>query len=427
MRYLVLSTVLLIAATAVAHDYTPGTKQTEPILLKGGDLYTISDGVLETTDLLFIDGRITAIGENLTAPPGGRVIDVTGMQVYPGLIAPWSALGLVEIGEVRATLDLQEVGQVHPEIQAHIAYNTDSEIIPTVRSNGITTALIVPRGGVISGRSSLMNLDGWTYEDAAEKLNLGLHVNWPQERIITAWWMEKTAEEQKEDNAKSRRQLIEAFEAARSYYLAIQADPTIATDTRWEAMRPLFTGEMKLFIHADEYRQIEQAVAFAVKNNLRTVLVGGREAHQLTDLLKEHDIPVVLGSLHVTPLREDDDYDLPYRLPKLLSEAGVRFCISSGSSATGTMNLPFQAGQAVALGLSPEEALRSVTLSAAEILGVAKDLGSLEVGKKATLIVAAGDILDVLTNRVVLEFIEGREVDLDNRHRELYRKYRARP
>ncbi|MDH3892682.1 MAG: amidohydrolase family protein [candidate division Zixibacteria bacterium] len=426
MRTLFVVLFLTLLSTASAHDYVPGRPQSQPILLKGGDLNTVSHGVLEATDLLFAAGRITEIGKDLALPPGGRVIDVSGQQVYPGLIAPWSGLGLVEIGAVRATVDLREVGQVHPEVMAHIAYNTDSEIIPTVRANGITTALVVPQGGIISGRSSLMNLDGWNSEDASEKLNVGLHVNWPRQRIVNAWWMEKTADEQKKENAKNRKRLGDTFDAARSYYLAKQANPDIEVDTRWEAMLPVFSKSMPVFIHAGEYRQIEQAVAFAKKQDIRVVLVGGSEAYRLADLLVENDIPVILSNLHSTPMREDDDYDLPYRLPSLLADAGVEFCISSGSGATGTMNLPFQGGQAVGYGLDPDVALRALTLSPAEILGVEGDLGSLEVGKKATLVVSRGDIMDVLTNAVTHEFIEGKEVDLNSRHVELYQKYRAR-
>ncbi len=426
MRYLILLTTLLATTSIFGNDYVPGAPQTQPIILRGGDLYTVSQGVLPATDLIFENGRITRIGVDLTIPEGGRVIDVTGQQVYPGLIAPWSGLGLVEIGSVRATVDLNEVGRVHPEVMAHIGYNTDSEIIPTVRANGITTALIVPKGGVVSGRSSLMNLDGWNFEDAAEKLNVGVHINWPSERVVNAWWMEKSAEEQKKDNSENRRRLLETFEQAHSYYLAKKADPSIEKDLRWEAMVPLFTREMPLFVHANDFRQIEQAAAFSKKYDLKMILVGGRDSYLLTRLLVENDIPVIMNRLHTTPAHEDDAYDLPYRLPSLLSEAGVKFCISSGSGATGTMNLPFQAGQAVAYGLSRAAALRAITLAPAEILGVADDLGSLEVGKKATLVVSSGDIMNPITNNVTLEFIEGRQVDLNSRHLELYNKYRAR-
>jgi len=426
-----LTIILTFLSTWVsAHDYVPGQKQTGPVMLRGGDLYTVSDGVKEQTDLLFENGRITQIGKNLTSPENTEVIDVTGKRVYPGLIAPYTSIGLIEIGEVRATNDISEVGSTNPDVQAHVAYNPDSEIIPSVRSNGITTALIVPGGGLVTGRSSLINLDGWTVEDAAEKLDVGLHIIWPQAAVIDAWWMEKSLEEQKKEMAENRKKIYQIFDDARAYYLARQANPNIKVDSRWEAMIPILTGERPVFIMANDYRQIEQAVSFAREYNLSLILAGGAEAWMLTDLLKENDIPVILKRTQSLPMREDDGYDLAYHLPALMAEAGIKFCLSTagsgGGSATSVRNLPLQAGQATAFGLSRREALRAVTLSTAEILGVADDLGSLNVGKKATLVVSEGDILDPLTHNVVLEFIEGRRVDLDNKHKELNRKYRQK-
>ncbi len=430
MKYFLIFTAVLLSAVAVAHDYVPGEKQQNPVMLRGGDLYTISDGVKQQTDLIFEDGRITQIGRDLTPPKDAQVIDISGKHVYPGLIAAQTSIGLIEIGEVRATNDRREIGLVNPDVQTHVAYNPDSEIIPSVRANGITTALIVPGGRLVTGRSSLINLDGWTVEDAAEKLNVGLHLVWPRTRVVTTWWMEKSAEEQKKEMAENRRQLYQVFDDARVYYEARQADPALETDSRWEAMVPVLTGDMPVFVTANDYQQIEQAVSFTREKGLRMILVGGTDAWMLTDLLKEHNIPVILKRTQSLPARSDDGYDLAYRTPVLLAEAGVKFCLSSagayGASATGVRNLPLQAGQAVAFGLPHQEALRAITLSTAEILGVADDLGSLEVGKKATLIVAEGDILDPLTHRVVLEFIEGRQVDLDNKHRELYRKYQQK-
>ncbi|MCX6832660.1 MAG: amidohydrolase, partial [candidate division Zixibacteria bacterium] len=195
MKRWIMILTILCAATAMGHNLVPGAKQNHPILLKGGDLYTVKNGVLQRTDLLFEQGRISQIGKNLSVPIGTEVIDVTGKRVYPGLIDAATSLGLVEIGEVRATRDAGEVGTVTPEVQSHIAYNTDSEIIPTVRANGITTALVAPTGGVICGRSSLINLDGWTKEDATEKFNVGLHVNWPSASASWSWSDQRPAEE----------------------------------------------------------------------------------------------------------------------------------------------------------------------------------------------------------------------------------------
>ncbi|MFQ5606782.1 MAG: amidohydrolase [Candidatus Zixiibacteriota bacterium] len=421
--------LVLMSAAAFAHDYVPGADQSTPILLKGGDLYTVTDGTLRETDLLFDNGRITHIGRNITPPPGTEVIDVSGMRVYPGLIAPETRIGLTEIGAVRATNDAAETGSITPEVQAHIAYNPDSEVIPTIRSNGITTAIITPAGSLVRGRSSLLNLDGWTKEDASEKLNAGLSVSWPSVSIVTAWWMTQTPEEQKKNQKKNRKRLQTAFEDARAYWTAIRAGTEIERDLRWEAMLPVFDKKMPVFITANDYRQIDQALSFAEEFDLNIVIVGGAESWKIADKLRRQDIPVILRRTHSAPYRDDDDYDLAFRVPLLLKEAGVRFCFSyiySSPSSWDTRSLPFQAGQAIAFGLDEATALRAVTLSTAEILGVADVLGSLENGKKATIVVSEGDILDQLTNRVVYEFIEGRRVDLNNRHKELFEKYRQK-
>ncbi len=427
MIRLVAFAIAALFSSVLAHDYSPGERQRRPVLLRGGDLYTVSHGIKEVTDLLFEDGRITRIGQNLTPPDNTEVIDVSGKRVYPGLIAPYTTIGLIEIGEVRATNDISEVGQNNPNVQAHVAYNPDSEIIPTVRANGVTTALVVPHGNLVLGRSVLVNLDGWTVEDAAEKFDVGLHIRWPRASVVTAWWMDKSPEEQKTEMIENRRKIRGVFDDASAYYIARQADPTIPRDLRWDAMVPVLAGDLPTFILADDYRQIEQAIAFAEEYGVSAVIVGGSDAWMAADLLNEKDIPVIVGRTQSLPAREDEGYDLTYRLPALLAEAGVKFCLSSagsdGGSSWSVRNLPFQAGQAVAFGLSPEDALRAVTLSTAEILGVDVDLGSLQPGKKATLVVADGDILNPLTHHVVMEFIEGRRINLDSKQRELYRKY----
>jgi len=407
------------------HDYVPGARQNRAVLLAGGDVHTVSKGILQDTDLLFENGRISTIGKRLSPPAGAQIIDVTGQQVYPGLIDPNSQLGLIEIEQARATDDTGERGRENPDVQSHIAYNPDSEIIPTVRSNGITTALIVPTGSLLRGRSSLINLDGWTKEDAMEKENAALHVSWPRVSIITAWWMEQSAEDQKKENEENRKHLEETFEQAKAYYVAQKADSKLPVDSRWEAMVAVFDKTLPVFIHAEDMRQIEMAVDFAKKYELRIAIVGGAETYKAVNLLKENKIPVIIERTQQMPMRSDDEYDLAYRLPKLLSDAGIKYCISQ-SASWGTRSLPFQAGQAVAFGLDKEEALRSLTLSTAEILGVDKDLGSLDVGKKATLVVSNGDILDQLTNQVTYMFIDGRQVDLDNKHKELFRKYQEK-
>lgn len=426
MKRWALLLVLLTSSLAVANFYAPGKKQDHPILLRGGDLYTVSNGVLAQTDLLFENGRITQIAKNISAPADAEVIDVTGKRVYPGLIDAASTIGLVEIDEYRSTRDKNEVGNVTPEVQSQIAYNPDSEIIPTVRANGVLLALVAPEGGTISGRSSLINLDGWTREDAVEKVNVGLHINWPAVAISTAWWVEKTPEEQKKDMAENRLKLRDSFASARAYANARKAGTLSATDLRWEAMAPIFDKQMTVFVKADDMRQMQEAVSFAIEQDIKIAIVGGLEAYRVAPLLKEHDIPVIIGRVHLQPMREDDDYDASYRLPALLAQGGVKFSFSYSLSTWPSRSLPFQAGHAVGFGLDPATALRSLTLTTAEVFGVEKDLGSLEVGKKATLVISDGDILDPITQRVVHAFIGGRKVDLNNKHKQLYEKYRAK-
>lgn len=424
-RHVIVLFLLLLCGAVLGHDYIPGAPQTAPILLKGGTLFTISDGIKTGYDLLMVDGRIAAIGENLTPPDNTQIIDVTGRHIYPGLIAAGTNIGLVEIGAVRATVDTREVGRINPDIQSHTAYNPDSEIIPTVRSNGIAYAQIVPEGSMVRGRSCLLNLDAWTKEDAAEKLVVGLHISWPAVSVSTAWYEKRSPEEQKKQMAENRRRLKQIFDDARAYAIAKAADPGIDLDSRWEAMLPVLSGALPVFVHAGDYRQIEQAVEFCAERGLRVVLVGGEEAWKVTDILTQHDIPVIYARSHDLPMRSDDDYDQAFKIPRLLDEAGVTFCFGVEGSWS-TSNLPFDAGQAVAFGLDKDVALRAMTLTAAEILGAAENIGSLEVGKKATVIVSDGDVMDHLTHNVTHMFIEGRAVELDNKHKELYRKYRSR-
>ncbi len=432
MKKLFLIMLSMLCATCgivVAHDYVPGAPQQYPVLLRGGDLYTVANGVMPATDLLFENGKITAIGKNLPLPAGVDsvvVIDVSGKRVYPGLIDPVSTLGLIEIGAVRATRDNAEVGALTPEVQTHIAYNPDSEIIPTIRSNGIVASLIAPQGGTISGRSSLLYLDGWTKEDAMISENLGLHINWPRAGIQTGWRARSTPEEQRKQNAENRRKLEDAFKTARSYWQARNNGTQQEIDLRWEAMMPLFDKEMTLFINADDLRQIREAISFVVENDLRAVIVGAREAWRVADLLARHHIPVILSRVQERPYRADDDTDINFKQPKLLQDAGVKFAIGYGQGNWQNRSLPFQGAQAVAFGLDRADALRALTLSTAEIMGVDDRLGSLEVGKEATIVVSDGDIMDPITQQVTRMWIRGRDVDLDNKQKELYRKYRAK-
>ncbi|MFQ5607919.1 MAG: amidohydrolase family protein [Candidatus Zixiibacteriota bacterium] len=418
-------------ALLTAHDYTPGESQKSPVLLKGGNVFTISGPMQTGVDLLFEKGRISAIGKNLQPPANAEIVDVTGMNVYPGLIAAYTSLGLTEIGAVRATNDATEVGAVTPEVSSLIAYNPDSELLPSVRSNGITTVQVVPDGGLVRGQSGIIHLDGWTREDASVRAVDGMHLTWPRSSIITAWWMSQTPEEQKKEMAKRRKELRKLFDEARAYMHARAADPSTDIDLRWQAMIPVLKKELPLFIHANDFRQIQESVEFAEKQDIRMILVGGGEATMLADLLRDKNIPVIFGPAFGLPVRIADRYDSQNRVPSELKKAGVKFCIAQGARRSSpaswtSRNLPFQAGTAVTHGLSKEDALRAITLSVAEILGIDDNFGSLDIGKSATIIVSEGDIMDHLTHNVTHMWIDGRQVDLDNRHKELYRKYQQK-
>ncbi|MDV6328747.1 amidohydrolase family protein [Idiomarina sp. Sol25] len=412
--------------SAAAHDEIPGEKQSNPIVLQGGTLHTVSDGVLTNSDLVFENGKITAIGQDVSIPDGAEVIDISGQHVYPGVIAMDTTIGLNEIEAVRATRDAREVGDVHPEVAGHIAFNADSEIIPTVRYHGIAHAQVAPEGSLVAGQSSLMNLDGWNYQDALVAAEMGVHVSWPRTYVVNTWWESRSPEEQRKANEESRQQLMKVFADAKAYYDAKQADRKIDLDQRWEAMMGLFDGSKKLYVHADDKRQLEQAIDTSQEYGFELVLMGARDAWRIADKLAELNVPVVFGSPYGLPARNDEGYDQAFATPARLAEAGVNFAISY-PGYWDVRNLPFAAGNAVAFGLEQQQALAAITLKPAEIMGVADKLGSLEVGKSASLSVSEGDLLDPIGQKLTHLYIDGRQVSLSSRHTELYEKYRQKP
>lgn len=419
---------LLLPFAVLAHDLVPGTAQSKPVLLRGGDLYTISQGVLSGTDLLFENGKITKLGRNLAAPAGADIVDARGKRIYPGLIAPATVLGLRDIDMVRATIDDTEVGRIRPEVSAHIAYNPDSEIIPTVRNHGIAVVQVAPAGTLLRGRSFITNLDGWTKTDSAVRLVDGMFLAWPAVAVPEPAKPKepKDSPSNKQKAEDERIELRHAFDNARAYRLAKRAGTTAGTDLRWEAMIPVLEKTQPLYVVANDARQIREAIDFAKLQDVRMILVGGAEAHRVAAQLAEARIPVILREVIERPLRQDDAYDLAYRLPALLHAAGVKFCLSTEGSWQ-VRNLPLQAGQAVAYGLPHDVALRAITLSTAEILGIDGELGSLDVGKRATLFVQDGDPIDNFGTPVERMWIDGREVDLDDRQKRLWEKYKRKP
>ena len=421
--------ILLLASlsfSSMATDIVPGKKATSPVLLKGGTLHTVTDGVKANHDLLIENGVISQIGENLSAPTGSQVVDVTGKQIYPGLIGLSTNVGLVEIGAVRATRDNVETGRATPEVKAHVAYNADSEIIPTLRSNGVTHVQVAPGGGGLNGQSSLMQLDAWNWQDAISQANTGMHLRWPAVGINKAWWERRTPEKQKKANQKAAEQFKEMFDQILAYDKARQADKDHAVDLRWEAMRPVLRGDIPLFVHANDFRQIEQAVYFADEHQLKIVIVGGRDADKAASLLKSRNIPVVYTAAWGRTWRSDEAMDRAYATPAKFETAGLRYSLAIEGNWP-VRNLAFAAGQSIAYGVTSETALRSITLEPAKILGVDDKMGSLTVGKQANIVVSEGDLFDHLTHKIQMLLIEGREVDIDNRHKRLYRKYSKKP
>ncbi len=428
-----------LAALIVAGACGLGTARAESLLLTGANVHTVSGESLAPGQVLIRDGRIAEVGQNITAA-GAKKVDLDGLHLYPGLIAVHTTLGLLEIPSVRATRDTTEVGHYTPDVKSWIAVNPDSELIPVARANGVTHAHCVPFGGTVSGLSGLMALTGWTIEDMTRKAPVALHLNWPDMELDTRpkeAFADKSKWKSLEEQAKLRRSRLketEGFFAEASAYA--KAREAAATDNAgqegkvpaWEAMLPFMRGEIPLMVRAEEIRQIKAAVDWAGANEHRIVIVGGRDAWQAADLLASKQIPVVFENIYTQPAQDTASYDIHFKAPALLYEAGVKVVLTEGDrfDASQLRNLPYSAAQAAAFGLPKEEALKAITLNAAEVLGVDDRLGSIEAGKEATLFVADGDILDVRSN-VKRMWIDGKEVSLESRHTRLYERYRARP
>ncbi len=427
--------VALISVNAQATPNMPPAAQTKPILITGATLHTVSGATIINGRMLLEGGRIVAIGASTAIPDNAAVtvIAMPGKHIYPGLIAANTALGLVEVEAVRATIDTAETGAVNPNSRALVAVNADSELIPVARANGVLAALSVPRAspiGLIAGTSALLQLDGWTWEEMGLVPEVGLHVTLPSMRLNAALYP-NLAPARLEDMQRMVNQrlrvLEDALDAARAYANTRAAEPKTPIDSRWESMRPVFAADKQrpVFVTANELPQIRYAIGLAERMGLKLVIVGGMDAALIADLLRERQIPVIIAGVHRLPMRRGDDTNAPFSLAARLSEAGVRFCIArSGSEfdAATERSLPFEAATAAAHGLAPDEALRAITLYPAQILGVAERLGSLDTGKLASFFVTDGDPLDIRTN-VERVFIQGRELELTDRQTKLRQKY----
>ena len=416
---------MILALQVAAHPEIPGAPQKKAIALTNVTIHPVSGPAIEKGTIVFDGGKITALGKDVTAPEGAEVMDLAGKHVYPGLFDALTDLGLVEINSVRATLDYDEVGQLNPNVRAIVAVNPDSELIPVARSNGVLLTLSAPSGSLVPGRSAVIQLDGWTWEDMAVKADAALHIEWP--RPLPPRLASEDADERRPSPAVSIEQLHKALADARAYAVARKADPNFPRDARWESLADVISGALPVIVHADEARQINSAVGFAQQEKLRLIIAGGYDAPQCAALLKKHDIPVIIGGVYRSPMRRGDAYDAAYTLPAELHKAGLRYCISSQDrhGASSVRNLPYHAANAVAYGLPADEALKAITLYPAQILGLEKKVGTLEAGKDATLFITDGDPLETPT-QVEAAWIQGRKVDLTDRHKRLYHKYQEK-
>ena len=424
--FIYLFSSLLFSTAALAQESVyPAKKQEGSVYIINGTIHVGNGQVLTNASIEIKDGKITAVGSNINPSAGATVADAKGKHVYPGLILAHANLGLVEVNSVRATADAVEIGEYNPSVRSLVAYNTDSKVINTLKTNGITHANIVPQGGTISGSSSVVQLDAWNWEDAAYATDNGIHLNLPNlySRPNPYAAFMGTREPQGDPVKRGLEQIeeIKQFLRAAKAYAAESAH--VSKNLKFEAVQGLFSKKQKLYIHCDVVREILAAIDFKTEFGFDIVLVGASESVQVADLLKKNDIPVILSQMHALPTLADDGVDLPYQTPALLQKAGVLFAINDEDGQHRGKNLPFNAGTAVAYGLTKEQALSAITLNAAKILGIADRTGSIEAGKDANIVISEGDILDMRSSNISMVMIGGRIVSLNDKHKQLYDRY----
>ncbi len=419
MKYLILIATVINLQIASGQP-APAPAQKEKIAITGATLHVGNGSVIENACVVFEKGKITYAGTDLQKADGVKnKIDASGHHVYPGFICPANNLGLAEIEQVKATVDYRELGNFNPNVRSLTSYNTDSKIIPTVRSNGMLMTQVIPSGGIISGQSSIMQLDAWNWEDAVVKADEGIFLNWPSPYQFRGWWAEQEKGSANEKYQNEVDEIVKYFDEAYAYS---KKEYSEEKNLGFEAMRGLWNGTKKLYIRANLAKAIIQSVQFAKKYSIQPVIVGGADAARILEFIKTNDISIILSPPHSLPMREDEDIDQPYKNAKLLQDQAVLFCLSV-NGFWEQRNLAFQAGQAMAYGLAYEDAIASISLNAAKIMGIEKQLGSVETGKDATLFISTGDALEMRSNNVIRAFIQGRDIDLDNKQKELYRRF----
>ena len=428
-KYFQLIITILIASAALSQETVyPAPKQNKQMALTNAVIHVGNGTVITNGAVVFDNGKISFVGkaESMPTVTAEQVVDLKGKHIYPGLILTNSTLGLIEVAAgTRATNDLTELGELNPNIRSIVAYNSDSKIINTLRSNGVLIANVVPQGGLISGSSSVVQLDAWNWEDAAYRIDGGIHFNMPnlinRPNPFAAFFGTQTTTDPIKPALDRIENVKNFFRQASAYF---QEGNHQSVNLKYEAVRGLFDKKQKFYVHCDLVKEMLVAIDFVKEFGFDVVIMGGSESYQITDLLKQNNIAVILGQLHVLPTMVDDDVDQPFKTPAMLQKAGVLFAINDDDGSNRGRNIMFNAGTAVAYGLSKEDALTAITLNAAKILGIADRTGSVEVGKDANIIVSEGDLLDMKSSNISHAFIQGRAINLDNKQKQLYERYK---
>jgi imidazolonepropionase-like amidohydrolase len=415
--------VLMLCCSIVFGQQTPAPPQTEAYTITGATAH-IGDGtVIENSIIIVENGKISTCVNGLTSKIAykGKIIDAKGKHIYPGFIGANTNLGLVEVDAVNASNDQAEMGSIHPNIRSLIAYNAESKVVESMRPNGVLLAQVSPNGGTFSGTSSIVQLDAWNWEDAAIKIDDGVHLNWPSSFSRGRWWLgEPRGLKPNKNYAKQVADILSFVTESKAYLNGKRTTKNIP----FEAMEGLFKGSQKLFVHVNDEKGITDAVNFTTSFGIKMVVVGGYQAYLVTALLKSNNVSVLIDHTHSLPALDDNDYDLPYKNPKLLADAGVLVGIQTGSNSNfQTRNLPFYAGQVVGQGMKKEEALKLITSNIAKILGIDADYGTLNAGKSATFFISEGDALDMRTNILTHAFIDGRAISLETHQTKLWKRY----
>ena len=425
MKKVVSIVLSIIAVSLGAQNPAPAPKQVKSVLLMNGFLHIGNGKTIENSLVGFRNGIIDLVADAMVSKidPSkyDTILQLNGRHIYPAFIAPNSTLGLTEVDAVRATLDFAEVGGYNPHVRSLIAFNTDSKVNSTVRTNGVLYCQVTPRSGVISGTSSVVSLDAWNWEDAVLRADDGIHLNFP--RMQQRSWGN---EDQSNQFEMQMNNLKKFFTDAKGY---CEMKNQEEKNLRFEAMRGIFNGSKTLYVHADYAKELLCAVNFCEDFSIRKiVLVGAKDAWKITSFLKQHAVPVMINRVHDLPSLNEDDIDITYKTAWLLQKDSVEFCLQNAGDmeAMNARNLPFLAGTAAAYGLGKENAIKSITLSAAKIMGVDSRIGSVETGKMASLFVSDGDALDMRTNNVRLAWVEGRQISLYNSQQHQFEKYKIK-